>query len=342
MAVSATAVVLSRLVQAQMNKSITGKTKSGFINDALLYNNREAKMTYRKLNRSCNLPTEPIYWIFVQNRFLMIKHRLSPLLFIIIFASCASNPYAPANKLYKRQAKGFAKSISSIPPITAGKDSIIIAENWVGTVNFNLRKPNYVIIHHTAQNSAEQTLKTFTTVSTQVSAHYVIGRDGKINHMLNDYMRSWHAGVSRWGNETDLNSASIGIELDNNGSEIFSEAQINSLLKLLGSLKKTYNIPTANFIGHSDIAPGRKVDPNANFPWKTLSQKGFGLWHDEILEPAPLNFNPANALRIIGYDVKNIESAISSFKLHFIQTDLNPALTESDINVLFNLYKKYM
>ena len=265
------------------------------------------------------------------------------LILMVLIASCAGGPYAPANKMYKSQVKELAKTLRQTPVLTPGADTLNISQIWVGTVNFNLRKPNYVVIHHTAQNSAAQTLKTFTTVSTQVSAHYVIGRDGKINHMLNDYMRSWHSGVGKWGNETDLNSSSLGIELDNNGSEPFSDLQITSLIKLLGSLKKTYNIPAANFIGHSDVAPGRKVDPSAKFPWKTLAQRGFGLWYDDvILEVAPLTFNPVEALRIIGYDVKDVNTAISSFKLHFIQTDSSPILTDTDKNVLYNLYKKYL
>jgi N-acetylmuramoyl-L-alanine amidase len=192
--------------------------------------------------------------------------------------------------------------------------------------------------------------------------------------MLNDYLRAWHAGAGKWGNNTDINSSSIGIELDNNGSEPFAEAQITSLLKLLANLKKTYNIPPANFIGHSDIAPTRKNDPSATFPWPQLAQHGFGLWYDaDALENIPLtdtaafpvvsnridttlavvdslfnpggvpaHFNPAEALRIIGYDVSDLEAAIKAFKLHFIQTEVNSLLTESDIRVLHNLYRKYL
>ena len=88
--------------------------------------------------------------------------------------------------------------------------------------------------------------------------------------MLNDYLRAWHAGVAKWGNLTDVNSSSLGIELDNNGNEPFPDAQINSLLELLGRLKKDYSIPTANFIGHADIAPRRKPDPNAFSPGRYL------------------------------------------------------------------------
>src|SRR5262249_13899869 len=156
--------------------------------------------------------------------------------------------YASSNKLYKQQAKAFAKIIKTYPL----RDSIG-SQPFIGTTNFNLRKPEFVIIHHTAQNSCAQTLKAFTMQASQVSAHYVICKDGTIHHMLNDYMRAWQAGVSKWGNDADINSSSVGIELDNNGYEPFTNAQINSLLQLLASLKKAYHIPTANFIGHADI-----------------------------------------------------------------------------------------
>src|SRR6476469_844915 len=197
--------------------------------------------------------------------------------FVVIFFSCNRGPYASTNKSYKKQSKQLAKTIQQAPL----KDSVVTG-SWVGTTNFNLRKPNFVIIHHTAQNSCEQTLKTFTTVKSQVSAHYVICKDGTVYHMLNDYLRAWQAGVSKWGNATDINSLSIGIEIDNNGFEPFTDPQINSLLQLLDRLKKAYNIPTANFIGHADIAPGRKVDPNRYFPWQKLAENGFGFWFDTV------------------------------------------------------------
>ena len=87
---------------------------------------------------------------------------------------------------------------------------------------------------------------------TQVSAHYVICKDGTVHHMLNDYLRAWHGGIAKWGNNIDINSSSIGIEIDNNGFEPFSEPEITSLLKFLSGLKKAYNIPAANFIGHAE------------------------------------------------------------------------------------------
>jgi len=257
-------------------------------------------------------------------------------------AACSAGKYAATNKIYKEQAKTFGNTLQADPPVGQAVDSIAPEQQFfVGSVNFGIRKPNFVIIHHTAQTSTDQTIKTFLLKSTQTSAHYVIGRDGKVVHMVNDYLRANHAGVAKWGNETDINSCSLGIELDNNGDEPYSDAQINSLISLLTTLKKKYNIPVQNFIGHSDIAPKRKTDPN-KFPWKVLADKGFGLWYDEVMQIPPPEFDPAIALRIIGYDVSNMPATIIAFKRHFVQTDISPVLTQSDTMILFNLYRKYM
>jgi len=251
--------------------------------------------------------------------------------------SCHRSPYAEANQFYKKQAKAFAKTLRQAP----FKDSLPAVAAWTGTVNFNLRKPNFVILHHTAQNSCAQTLNTFTNPKTEVSAHYVICRDGTIHHMLNDYLRAWHGGAARWGSLTDINSSSIGIELDNNGAEPFLEPQINSLLLLLASLKKAYNIPAANFIGHADIAPSRKVDPSRFFPWKTLADNGFGLWYGDTTNvQLPAHFNHVDALRMIGYDVRDSTAAVRAFRLHFLQDSL-PLIDEPARRVLYSLYKRY-
>ncbi|MBS1730933.1 MAG: N-acetylmuramoyl-L-alanine amidase [Bacteroidetes bacterium] len=259
------------------------------------------------------------------------------LLPLIFTCSCVHNPYYVSNKMYKKQAKQFSNDIKKYPL----EDSINSSSFWAGTTNFGLRKPNFVIIHHTDQSSCEQTLKTFTMTKTQVSAHYVICKDGTIFHMLNDYFRAWHAGVSQWGNLTDVNSASIGIELDNDAHSIFPDVQIQSLLKLLSSLKKKYNIPTANFIGHADIAPGRKVDPSRFFPWKTLAENGFGYWYDTTNLAMPDHFNALLALRIIGYNIQDSVNAIQSFKIHFTPNDSTQYLTEGDQKILFSLERKY-
>lgn len=271
--------------------------------------------------------------------------KYSPVLvttLIVLLYSCGSNKYAATEKVYKTKAKDFSKIINSTPPAGQLYDSLSAAnQTWVGSVNFGIRKPNFVVIHHTAQDSLNQTIKTFHSTRAGTSAHYVISRDGKVVHMVNDYLRANHAGVSKWGKDTDLNSSSIGIELDNNGiGDVWQDAQINSLIKLLATLKKTYNIPTANFIGHADIAPGRKNDPR-NFPWKKLADKGFGFWYDDVLKNPPADFDTEKALKYIGYNTANLPAAIEAFKIHFIQTDITKTLTPVDILVLYNVYTKY-
>lgn len=290
---------------------------------------------------------------------------------LTLLTGCSTNPFSKTNRSHLKQAKHYAKVLRQFPPQHPDDSIINYGPYTVGTTNFSLRKPNYVILHHTAQDSVEQTLRTFTLPRTSVSSHYVISRDGEVFQMLNDYYRAWHAGIGKWGNDTDLNSASIGIELDNNGNEPFSEAQISELIDLLKVLKARYDIPTANFIGHSDIAPTRKVDPNITFPWKRLAAEGFGYWYEErdvipvvIIEgrmPPPdsipsnsvkndvledhiekSNIEPELALRIIGYDTRDLKAAIRAFKLHFIQKDLDSDLTEEDLKILFQLYKKYL
>ena len=257
-------------------------------------------------------------------------------LLLVFCLSCARKPYASSNKIYKKQSKEFADIIKQYPLIESMSNT-----SFTGTTNFNLRKPNFVIIHHTAQNSCAQTLNTFTTQLTQVSAHYVICKDGSVHHMLNDYMRAWHAGVSRWGNDADINSSSIGIELDNNGFETFTDTQLNSLVNLLAALKKQYNIPTANFIGHADIAPTRKNDPNVFFPWQLLEDPGFGSWYDDTANVTlPSSFTDIQALRIIGYDIRDTSAAIIAFKRHWLQDTL-PALDSAQYKVLFEVMRKY-
>ncbi len=259
---------------------------------------------------------------------------------VVIFVTCARQPYYKTNRDYRKQSKHFAEILSQYPL----KDSVGLTPPlyFVGTTNFGMRKPNFVVIHHTAQNSCEQTLKTFTLPRTQVSAHYVICEDGTVHHMLNDYLRAHHAGLGRWGNDTDLNSSSIGIELDNDGFEPFKEPQMQSLYILLDRLKRAYNIPVSNFIGHADLAPTRKNDPNVTFDWKGLAAKGFGVWYGDTTNMVvPSDFNVLQALKIVGYDVRDTTAAITVFKRKYLQQDKSPFLTDDDKKVLYALLKKF-
>ena len=255
---------------------------------------------------------------------------------LILCTWCSCSPkLSPTDKEYLRQAKAYAKIISQYPVVDSAANT-----QFVATTNFNMRKPNYVIIHHTAQGSCEQTIKTFTLKRTEVSAHYVICRDGTVLHMLNDYLRAWHGGAARWGSITDINSVSIGIELDNNGSEPFAEPLITSLLDLLARLKQAYNIPTSNYIGHADIAPTRKNDPSKYFPWERLAASGYGYWYSADSVAVPAGFDAVTGLRLIGYDVRNVAAAVKAFKLHYNNTDTTATIGNKDIQILYKLSKK--
>ncbi len=266
----------------------------------------------------------------------MIKRSL---IFIsLFFLGCSHNPYRASNRLYKKEVKNLSGVIREEPANYFTEQNAV----WIGTVNFDLRKPNFVIIHHTAQNGCPETLHSFTMSQSQVSAHYVICKDGTVHHMLNDYLRAWQAGQSKWGNNTDINSSSIGIELDNNGFETFTDPQINSLLILLDTLKTKYKIPQENFIGHGDIAPGRKVDPNWRFPWKMLADHGFGNWYgDTSTVVLPAGFNDYQALRIIGFTIKDTVTAIAAFRRHWMQDSVYKPFDSASEKILYNLSLKY-
>lgn len=191
---------------------------------------------------------------------------------------------------------------------------------WVPSPNFNARAPALIVVHFTQQESVEQSLRTLSTGNSHgpVSSHYLIGKDGRLYQLVADGHRAWHAGAGSWGGLTDVNSFSIGIELDNNGREPFSEPLIDTLLVLLEDLCTRWNIPREAVIGHSDLAPARKVDPGPLFPWKRLHDAGFGIWPDPaLMTDPPADFDPLLALRLVGYSIDDPEATIRAFRHRF-------------------------
>lgn len=193
-----------------------------------------------------------------------------------------------------------------------------IPTRWVPSPNFDARRIGFVVIHYTSNDSLAPALKTLTSRDARVSAHYLIARDGEILQLVDERARAWHAGDSRWGTLTDLNSVSIGIELDNDGVEPYPPALVDSLLRLLADLRQRHRIPSTNYVGHSDIAPLRKVDPGPLFPWRLLASQGFGLWCDAPEASPPLGYDPLLGLRTIGYDTREPAAAIVAFRTHFV------------------------
>ena len=211
---------------------------------------------------------------------------------------------------------------------------------WRPSPSFDQRRPNYVILHQTTNETVDKALATLTDPQRKVSVHYLIGRNGEIIQLVDEAARAWHAGVSWWGGTTDLNSTSIGIELDNTGEEEFVEAQIAALLSLLEELRARYGIPSANYLGHGDIAPGRKVDPSALFPWKRLASHGFGLWCDEPQAAVASGFDALLGLQALGYDIANAAAARRAFRRHFEAVDADADLTPDEQATLGCLLRK--
>ena len=229
-----------------------------------------------------------------------------------------------------------------LPALLAGCASLPASRTTeeIASPNFDQRKPNYVILHHTGSDNADRALRTLTSAESRVSAHYLIDRDGKTIQLVEESARAWHAGKSYWGGNTDMNSVSVGIELDNNGSEPFADAQIDTLLLLLADIQARHRIPRANFIGHADIAPGRKTDPSALFPWRRLAAAGFGLWCESPATPAPPHFDAGLGLVALGYNPAQPEAAIAAFKLHFAPDSPGPGMSESDKALLHCLLQQ--
>ncbi len=134
--------------------------------------------------------------------------------------------------------------------------------------------PRYVVIHHTAMSSAKAAIGRLCDPTTDVSAHYVICKTGRITQLVGEGLRAWHAGAGEWHGLSDINSRSIGIELDNDGQGPFTEPLMQSLEGLLGRILTGWEIPAHNVIGHSDMAPGRKFDPGPWFDWARLEVQG--------------------------------------------------------------------
>jgi N-acetyl-anhydromuramyl-L-alanine amidase AmpD len=214
---------------------------------------------------------------------------------------------------------------------------------WVPSPNFEPRRPNLIVIHATEQHSVQESLDTLRTANSggPVSAHYLVGRDGAIYQLVADGERAWHAGPGRWGTITDVNNASIGIELDNDGESPFAQAEIDALIRLLDDLCTRLGIPRTQVIGHADFAPTRKRDPGFRFPWKQLADAGFGAWPQGTLVEPPPGFDPWLALRLLGYpldqdDTPDHAATVRAFHRHF-RGDENDVLDAQDARILYAL-----
>jgi N-acetylmuramoyl-L-alanine amidase len=183
-----------------------------------------------------------------------------------------------------------------------------------------------LVLHYTGMPSGAKALARLCDPAAKVSAHYLIDEDGSIHTLVEEDRRAWHAGVGFWRGVTDINSASIGIELVNPGHQWgyrpFPAEQIEALLELLQDITQRHTIAPENIIAHSDLAPARKQDPGELFPWKYLAEHGVGLWPEDstlLSDPDVL----ISLLHAIGYDpAADPNKVVTAFCRHFAPEQL--------------------
>lgn len=163
-----------------------------------------------------------------------------------------------------------------------------------------------LVLHYTGMETGEAAIARLADPAAKVSAHYVVEEDGAVIAMVDESRRAWHAGVSYWRSITDVNSASIGIEIVNGGHDFglpdFPARQIEAVIALCRSILTRHAIAPVNVVGHSDIAPGRKTDPGEKFPWSALADAGIGLWPGKRVPETPDEAAASDLLAGIGYN----------------------------------------
>lgn len=212
--------------------------------------------------------------------------------------------------------------------------------NW----NERAESISMVVLHYTEMQSAEAALERMCDPAAEVSAHYLIKEDGEVLRLVPEEKRAWHAGVSYWRGHTDVNGKSIGIELDHPGHALgyrdFSEAQFEALVPLLARVVRRYDIPRANVVGHSDVAPARKTDPGELFPWDRLAEYKLCLPRPEKLELGdPFDNDGAFylALERFGYDIADGRKAVEAFQRRWRPEKIDGEIDGQVRAILFQL-----
>jgi len=191
--------------------------------------------------------------------------------------------------------------------------------------NFDARKlpVSMIVLHYTGMPDAEGALARLTSPEAKVSAHYLVKEDGEVIQLVDEENRAWHAGKSYWRGITDVNSASVGIEIVNPGHEFgyrnFPDEQIASVIPLVADIKERHGIGRGNIVGHSDVAPSRKEDPGELFPWGALAKRRLALPSPtrDLMDPYWTDAGFLLALERFGYDVTDTQKAVIAFQRRF-------------------------
>ncbi len=196
---------------------------------------------------------------------------------------------------------------------------------WRPSPNFGERKggavPQLIVLHYTAMKSCNAACRTLCNPDNEVSAHYLICKDGHVVQMVEESKRAWHAGAGTWQGRGDVNSRSIGIEMSNTGLVPFSAPLFDSLEALVRGIMTRWDIPASRVIAHSDFAPGRKIDPGRRFDWQRLARQGLAIWPSDLQDVDANMARFTAAATSFGYpDGIDPEIQLASFRLRFNPT----------------------
>jgi N-acetylmuramoyl-L-alanine amidase len=224
------------------------------------------------------------------------------------------------------------------------KDELVHRE--VPSPNWDEREEriSMVVLHYTDLRSADEAIERLCDPAAKVSAHYLITEAGEVVRLVPENKRAWHAGVSYWRGKSNVNGISVGIELDHPGHawgyREFAEPQIDALLPLLNRIVHEYDIPRANVVGHSDVAPQRKLDPGELFPWERLAECHLALPRPKKLELGdPFDNDGAFylALERFGYDISDGHKAVAAFQRRWRPEKIDGEIDGQIRAILFQL-----
>ena len=191
-----------------------------------------------------------------------------------------------------------------------------------------------IVLHYTGMESGQAAIDRLRDPAAKVSAHYLVDEDGTILRLVDEGKRAWHAGRSQWRGVTDVNSASIGVEIVNPGHEWgyrpFPDAQMSALIPLVADIKDRHAITRGNVVGHSDVAPARKQDPGELFNWHALARLRLALPRPtkNLMDPGWADAGFIMALERFGYDVSDQAAAVTAFQRRF-----RPELIDGEIDM---------